>query len=105
MGFGWLKKTGAIAALVGKHGAQFIPVPFVREAVMASINLAEATGLGGKQKKKMATGMVLNFFNLIEAMTNKKLFKNKKKVAKALGAIIDDFVRYRNLTKTWPKTK
>lgn len=102
-GFGWLKKVGAIAALAGKYGARFIPIPFIREIVVASVDLAEATGLGGRQKKKMASRMVLNFMSLLEVMSGKKLFKNKKKLAKPLGALIDDFVSYRNLTKSWPK--
>lgn len=102
-GFGWLRKFAAVALLVGKHGARFIPVPFVREIVIASVDMAEATGMGGKQKKKMASRMVLNFMSLLEAMSGRTLFKNKKKLAKPLGALIDDFVTYRNLTKSWPK--
>lgn len=99
---GWLRKLGRVFSLVGRGAAPFIPVPLVREVVLAAIDTAEELGAGrGGEKKRLATRLALSTLRLVEAAAGRDLY-DEERLAGALGPLIDDFVEYRNLTQ-WRK--
>lgn len=86
----------------GKVAAPFIPVPMVRDIILAAIDTAEELGgKKGKLKKKLATDIALSLLRAIEAISGRELY-DEEKLAQALGPMIDAFVTYRNLTQ-WKK--
>lgn len=105
MGF-WkvFKKIGAAVLPVGRLVARHTPVGPIIEDVLDVVEAIEAAGPGkGAYKRELAVEMLLRAMQAGEALAGRELY-DEKKLAAALGPLIDSAVSYFNAVE-WKKGK